>query len=119
QAGPADNMQMPYSVGAVETIVAGESGAVADRRLHHAAKRSAVLGMDPAKRARDGRCFPTVGIQAKNPIVLVGPDQFAGMGIPAPASSVADTLPLGQECFAAPQVGVEPGVLKRNRRLCR
>src|SRR6516165_5008275 len=103
---------MPHSVRTDKAKLAGESAMTADRRLHHTAKRSAVLGMDHAKSTRDGRRFSTVGIQAENPIVLVGPKQLTGAWIPAPTPGVADALSVRQECFAALQVGIEPCVLE-------
>src|SRR5262245_35428972 len=82
--GSADNMQMPQSVRTDQATLAGESGTVADRRLHRAAKGSAVLGMDHAKGARNGRGFLAVGLQAENPTVLVRPKQLAAGVVTAP-----------------------------------
>src|ERR1700678_2054759 len=52
-----------------------------------------------------------------NSIGFLGPLDFPAPVIPAEATGRAQALPFGEKCLAALQVGVEPGVLERNRSL--
>src|SRR5713226_2195198 len=56
-------------------------------------------------------------IVLKDLIGFLRPVDFSTRNVPAEAACMAYALPLSQESFAALQIGIEAGILQRNRGL--
>src|SRR5260370_38598369 len=56
-------------------------------------------------------------IVSKDLVDFLRPVDLSTRNVPAEAAGVAYALPLSQESFAALQIGIEAGILQRNRSL--
>src|ERR1700730_10575022 len=74
-----------------------------------------VLGMKSLQ--RPFQCRLGRSIVFKDLVGFLRPVDFSAQNIPAEASGRADALPFSQESFAALQIGIQTGILQRDRGL--
>src|SRR6266849_10755334 len=90
-------------------------GALPGRAVEGLLHEIPVLGMKSLQ--YPFQCRLDRSIVCKDLVGFLRPVDFSARNIPAEASGRADALPFSQESFAALQIGIQAGILQRDRGL--